>query len=545
MDKKEWEDKVLREWLKKKPLRRERFETLSGIEIGHLYTEEDLKDLDLKKELGYPGLFPFTRGVYPSMYRGRIWTMRQYSGFADAEATNKRYKYLLEQGQTGLSVAFDLPTQMGYDADNPLVVGEVGKVGVAVNTIEDMDILFRDIPLEKVSTSMTINSTASIILAMYVAIAEQRGIDISLLRGTIQNDILKEYIARGTYIFPPEPSMRLIINTFDFCNKYLPRFNMISISGYHIREAGSTAVQELAFTFANAIEYVRAAVKAGMDVDKFAKRLSFFFASHNNFFEEIAKFRAARRIWAKIMKKYFNSKNPDSQKLRFHCQTAGSTLTAQEPDNNIIRVAYQALSAVLGGAQSIHTNSKDEALSLPTEEAVTIALRTQQILAYEIGVADVVDPLAGSYFIEYLTNEIEKKVFEYLDKIEEMGGALKAVQNKFFQKEIEASAYNYQKNIEKGEITIVGVNKFKRKDSKVNIPILKIDEEAVSKHLKRLEKFKNNRNLSLVNSILEKIKDKAKTDDNLMPIFIEAVKNKVTLGEIISSLKEVWGEYKE
>ncbi|MBN2367347.1 MAG: methylmalonyl-CoA mutase, partial [Calditrichaeota bacterium] len=436
--KQKWEENVLNRVLSKFPERKNRFETDSGIEIKRIYSPDP--GFDYLEKLGFPGSFPFTRGVQPTAYRGRLWTMRQYAGFATAEESNRRYRYLLESGTTGLSVAFDLPTQIGYDSDDPMAEGEVGKVGVAIDSLEDMEILFNQIPLDKVSTSMTINSTASILLAMYVAIAKKQGVELSQISGTIQNDILKEYIARGTYIFPPEPSMRIITDIFRYCQEHLPRWNTISISGYHIREAGSTAVQEIAFTFANAIAYVQAAIDAGLDVDDFSGRLSFFFNSHNNLFQEIAKFRAARRMWAKIMKERFGAKNPKSMMLRFHTQTAGSSLTAQQPDNNIVRTTIQALSAVLGGTQSLHTNSKDEALSLPTEESARIAIRTQQIIAYESGCAETVDPMAGSYYVEQLTDEIERLAFEYIDKVDQLGGSVPAVKQKYFQNEIARSA---------------------------------------------------------------------------------------------------------
>lgn len=538
----EWEEKKLKKVLEKNPERRVEFTTDSGISIDRLYLPNP--EFDYMEKLGFPGEFPFTRGVQPTMYRGRFWTMRQYAGFGTAEESNKRYKYLLEQGQMGLSVAFDLPTQIGYDSDDPMAEGEVGKVGVAIDSLEDMEILFDGIPLEKVSTSMTINSTASILLAMYVAIAKKQGADLKKLSGTIQNDILKEYIARGTYIFPPEPSMRLITDIFKWCNENLPKWNTISISGYHIREAGANAVQEVAFTLANAIAYVQAAVNAGLNVDDFAERLSFFFNAHNNFFEEIAKFRAARRLWAKIMKERFRATNPRSMMLRFHTQTAGSTLTAQQVDNNIIRVTIQALAAVLGGTQSLHTNSRDEALALPTEESARIALRTQQIIAYESGVADTVDPLAGSYFVEHLTDEIERRAMEYIDKIDKMGGAVEAVKNRFFQEEIARSSYEYQKKIESGEHVIVGVNKFQIEEEEKK-DIMKIDEQIVQKQIERVKALRQRRNNHKVSELLTTLKEKARTDENLMPIILECVENYCTVGEISNALRQVWGEYQD
>src|SRR5690554_4753816 len=456
----DWDENKVEKQLGKHPERKETFTTGSDKKVERLYTPLNTGEMDYERDLGYPGEYPYTRGIQPTMYRGRFWTMRQYAGFGTAEESNKRYKYLLEQGQTGLSVAFDLPTQIGYDSDQPLAEGEVGKVGVAIDSLQDMEILFDGIPLDKVSTSMTINAPASVLLAMYIAVAEKQGVASKELRGTIQNDILKEYIARGTYIFPPEPSMRLITDIFEYCSKEVPLWNTISISGYHIREAGSTAVQEVAFTLADGIAYVEAAVNAGLDVDTFAPRLSFFFNSHNDLLEEVAKFRAARRLWAKIMKERFNAKNPKSMQLKFHTQTAGSTLTAQQPDNNIVRVAIQALAAVLGGTQSLHTNSRDEALALPSEDSVRIALRTQQVIAHESGVADTVDPLAGSYYVECLTSTIEQKAMEYIEKIDKLGGAPRAIEKGFIQQEIQNSAYGYQMEVEQGKRIVVGVNKY-------------------------------------------------------------------------------------
>ncbi|MEO0144632.1 MAG: methylmalonyl-CoA mutase family protein [candidate division WOR-3 bacterium] len=518
-----------------------KFETLSGIEIKELYTSEDLKNFKEEEKLGKPGSFPFTRGIHPNMYRGRLWTMRQYAGYGSAEETNERFKYLISQGQTGLSTAFDLPTQLGYDPDHPFSEGEIGKAGVSISNPIDMDILFKDIELDKVSTSMTINATAGILLGFYIYIAKQRNISIEKLAGTTQNDILKEFAARGNYIYPIEPSMRLVGDIIEFCSKYLPKWNPISISGYHYREAGANAVQELAFTFADAIAYVQEVLKRGIDVDEFAPRLSFFFNAHINFFEEIAKFRAARRIWAKIMKYKFNAKNENSLKLRFHTQTAGSSLTAQEPENNIIRTTIEALAAVLGGTQSLHTNSYDEALALPTEKSAKIALRTQQIIAYETGVADTVDPLAGSYFIEKLTDEIEERVFEYLEKIEKMGGAIECIRNGYFQSEIAESSYKYQKEIENKERYIIGVNVF-RTENEQKIEIFRLSEQAIDNILKRLKEFKNSRDKSYIKA-LEELKKKAKTNENLMPYILNAIENKATLGEISDALREVWGEY--
>jgi methylmalonyl-CoA mutase N-terminal domain/subunit len=526
----------------KRPERQPEFVTDSGIEINTVYTPEDIAQLDYDNDLGFPGGYPFTRGVQPNMYRGRLWTMRQYAGFGTAEETNKRFRYLLEQGQTGLSVAFDLPTQIGYDSDDPLSMGEVGKVGVAIDSLLDMETLFDQIPLDKVSTSMTINSPAAILLAMYIAVAEKQGVKQEQLKGTIQNDIIKEYIARGTYIFPPEHSMRLITDVFAYCAKYVPNWNTISISGYHIREAGSTAVQEVAFTLADGIAYVQAAIDAGLDVDAFAPRLSFFFNAHLNFFEEIAKFRAARRLWAKIMKERFGAKDPRSMMLRFHTQTAGCTLTAQQPDVNIMRVAFQALSAVLGGTQSLHTNSRDEALALPSESSVLIALRTQQVIGYEIGVADTVDPLAGSYFVEKLTDEIERMALEYIKKIDDLGGAPKAIN--FMQREIQNSAYKYQQDIESGKKIVIGVNKFQLETERPK-DLLKVDPEVGKRQEAKLAKLRAERDNEKVQKILQQIKEAAATDDNLMPYFIEAVKNYATLGEICGVLRGVFGEYQQ
>lgn len=522
--------------------RKAAFKTESDIEVKGLYDESDLPGKSA--ELGKPGEYPYTRGIYPNMYRGRLWTMRQYSGYATAKETNERYRYLLERGQTGLSTAFDLPTQMGYDSDNPIAEGEVGKAGVAIDCLEDMELLFDGIPLEKITTSMTINATAAILLALYVAVAKKQGADLKKIGGTTQNDILKEYIARATYIYPPEPSLRLVTDIFEYCNKNLPRWNTISISGYHIREAGSNAVQELAFTFANAIAYVTAAKERGLDVDEFGARLSFFFACHNNFFEEVAKFRVGRRVWAKIMKERFGAQNPKSIMLRFHTQTAGSTLTAQQPDNNIVRVTLQALAAVLGGTQSLHTNSKDEALALPTEEAVQIALRTQQIIAYESGVADTVDPLGGSYYLESLTQEIEGRLWEYLDKIDALGGALKAIEKKFFQTEITRTASEYQNAIESREKIIVGMNDFKD-EGKEQPAILKVDPSVRENQMKKLKQLRGKRDNEKVSNLLDKLKADARGPSNLVPTIIECVEARATLGEISDALREVFGVHKE
>lgn len=540
----EWEEKTVKPLIQKRPERKEKFYTDSGFEVKRVYTPADLGDWNYMEKLGFPGQYPFTRGVYPTMYRGRFWTMRQYAGYATAEESNKRYKYLLEQGQTGLSVAFDLPTQLGYDSDHPMSEGEVGKVGVAIDSLWDMEILFDGIPLDKVSTSMTINSTAANLLAFYILVAEKQGVPQGVLRGTVQNDILKEYIARGTYIFPPQPSMRLTTDIIMYCAENVPKWNPISISGYHIREAGATAIQEVAFTLADGIEYVKAVIERGMDVDKFAPRLSFFFAAHNNFLEEIAKFRAARRLWAKIMKEKFGAKNPKSMLLRFHTQTGGSTLTAQQPENNIVRVAIQALAAVLGGTQSLHTNSYDEALSLPTEKSVRIALRTQQIIAYESGVADTVDPLAGSYYIEWLTDHIEEEAMKYIEKIEGMGGMMKAIERGYIQKEIADSAYRFQKEVEEKKRIIVGVNAF-TVDEPVDVEILKVDPSIREKQIERLKKLRSERDNKKVQEALDMLRKAAEKDDvNLMPYIIEAHRHLATLGEVTGVLREVWGEYR-
>jgi methylmalonyl-CoA mutase N-terminal domain/subunit len=527
----------------KYPERKKQFVTGSNVPVSRVYTPLDQKDFDYTTKLGLPGEFPYTRGVQPTMYRGRLWTMRQYAGFGTAEESNARYKYLLEQGQTGLSVAFDLPTQIGYDSDHPLSEGEVGKVGVAIDSLADMEVLFDGIPLDKVSTSMTINAPAAVLLAMYIAVAEKQGVAPEALNGTIQNDILKEYIARGTYIFPPAPSMRLITDIFEYCSKHVPNWNTISISGYHIREAGATAVQEVAFTLADGIAYVEAAIRAGLDVDEFAPRLSFFFNAHNDLFEEVAKFRAARRVWAHIMRDRFGAKNPKSWMLRFHTQTGGSTLTAQQPDNNIIRVTLQALAAVLGGTQSLHTNSRDEALALPTEEAVRIALRTQQIIAYESGVAETVDPLAGSYYVESLTDRIEKEVFQYIKRIDDLGGAVKAIEQGYIQQEIQDSAYAWQMDVEKGERIIVGLNKFQIKE---NPPkgLLRVDPAVGERQKQKLVALRAGRDQKAVDSALASLRCAARGTDNLMPPILEAVRAYATLGEICGVLREEFGEYR-
>ena len=541
-----WEKATLRKLLERAPERKPKFETFSGIEVKRVYTPLDVEGLDYKEDLGLPGEYPMTRGIQPNMYRGRFWTMRQYAGFATAEESNRRYKYLLEQGQTGLSVAFDLPTQMGYDSDHPMARGEVGRVGVAIDSLQDMEILFDGIPLDRVSTSMTINATASILLAMYIAVAEKQGVSPEKLRGTIQNDILKEYVARGTYIFPPGPSMRIITDIFAYCKDYVPKWNPISISGYHIREAGSTAVQEVAFTLADGIAYVEAAIKAGLQVDEFAPRLSFFFNAHNNLLEEVAKFRAARRIWARIMKERFGAKDPRSWRLRFHTQTAGCTLTAQQPENNVIRVTIQALAAVLGGTQSLHTNALDEALALPTAKSARIALRTQQIIAYESGVADTVDLMAGSYAVEAMTNAIEEKVWEYLNQIDEMGGILEAIEEGFVQKEIQDAAYAYQLAVDKGDQIIVGVNAFQlEEEGEEEREILKIDPTVEVKQIERLRELRQNRDNAKVEEALREVKRVAQDGGNIMFPIIKAVKVYATLGEIAGAMREVFGEYQE
>jgi len=536
--------KGVEEKLAKRPERKKKFANTSGIPIKRVYTPLDSKEVDYMSDLGLPGGYPFTRGVQPTMYRGRYWTMRQYAGFATAEESNKRYKFLLDQGQTGLSVAFDLPTQIGYDSDHELSMGEVGKVGVAIDSLKDMEVLFDGIPLDKVSTSMTINAPASILLAMYITVAEQQGVTPEKLRGTIQNDILKEYSSRGTYIFPPKPSMRIITDIFSYCAEKVPQWNTISISGYHIREAGSTAVQEVAFTLANGIAYVEAALQAGLDVDDFGPRLSFFFNAHLDFLEEVSKYRAARRLWAKIMKERFGAKNPKSQMIRFHTQTAGCTLTAQQPKNNIVRVAFQALAAVLGGTQSLHTNSMDEALCLPSEEAVQIALRTQQLIAYETGVSDTVDPLAGSYYLEELTKEIYQRSEAYIQKIDEMGGAPAAIENGFIQREIQDSAYRYQREIESEERVVVGLNRFQVEEEKPT-NLLRVDPAVQTSQIEKLKKLKSERDTKKVKERLAELKKAAEGDENLIIPIISAVKAYATLGEICDVMREVFGEYQQ
>jgi len=539
-----WGKTTLNKVISKSPEREPSFKTTSHIELNRLYTPLDVADLDYCDELGFPGEFPFTRGVQPTMYRGRLWTMRQYAGFATPEETNKRYKYLLEHGQTGLSVAFDLPTQIGYDSDHPLSDGEVGKVGVAIDTLKDVEILFDGIPLDKVSTSMTINSTAAILLTMYIAMAEKQGVKSEALQGTIQNDILKEYAARGTYIYPPLESMRIVTDIFAFCKNRVPRWNTISISGYHMREAGCTAVQEVAFTLADGIAYVEAAIRAGLDVDSFASRLAFFFCCHNTFIEEIAKFRAARRLWGKIMKERFKAKRDESCMLRFHTQTAGCSLTAQQPDNNVVRVAFQALAAVLGGTQSLHTNSRDEAYALPTENSVRLALRTQQLIAYESGVADMIDPFGGAYAVEALTDEIERKSMEYIEKIEAMGGAIKAIESGYIQGEIGESAYQYQKEIETKKRIIVGLNQFQMEEEPLR-DILRIKPGVEQYQKEKLARVKKERNNTKVKETLAVLKKAAQGTDNVVPPILEAVKVYATLGEISDTLREVFGEYRE
>ncbi|MEX1247872.1 MAG: methylmalonyl-CoA mutase family protein [Anaerolineales bacterium] len=537
-----WEEETLKPSLAQIPERKDSFETPSGIPLPPVLTPEDI-DLDPDADLGFPGEYPFTRGVQPNMYRARLWTMRQYAGYASAEESNRRYRYLLEQGQSGLSVAFDLPTQIGYDADDPIASGEVGKVGVSISSLADMQMLFDGIPLDRVSTSMTINAPAAILLAMYIAVGKCQGIEPAKLRGTVQNDILKEYIARGTYIFPPKPSMRLITDLFSYCQREVPRWNTISISGYHIREAGSTAVQEVAFTLANGIAYLEEALIAGLDIDEFAAQISFFFNAHNHFLEEVAKYRAARRLWARIMRERFGAKQPASWKLRFHAQTAGSTLTAQQPQNNVVRVSIQALAAVLGGAQSLHTNSMDEALWLPTEQAVRVALRTQQIIAHESKAGDTVDALGGAYAIEYLTNEIEKRADEYLAEIEKRGGALAAIESGYIQGEIQNAAYRFQQAMEANEEIVVGVNAF-QVDEEAQLERLQVDPAREAAQRARLAALRADRNNDRAAELLNHLEMAARGSENLMPIFIECVENRITLGEICGRLRQLWGEYR-
>ncbi len=541
--KQRWANTTLKKVTDRFPERQEQFETASGIPVEQITTPAEV-ELDYQADLGFPGEYPFTRGVQPTMYRGRFWTMRQYAGYASAEESNQRYRYLLAQGQTGLSVAFDLPTQLGYDADDEMSGGEVGKVGVSISCLDDMRTLFKEIPLDKVSTSMTINAPASVLWAMYIVVGEEQGVTPQKLRGTIQNDILKEYVARGAYIFPPRPSMRLITDTFSYGAANVPRWNPISISGYHIREAGSTAVQEVAFTLANGIAYVQAALDVGLGVDAFAPRLSFFFNAHNNFLEEIAKFRAARRMWARIMRERFGAESHRSWRMRFHTQTAGSTLTAQQPMNNVVRVTLQALAAVLGGTQSLHTNSMDEALWLPTESSVRLALRTQQLIAYESGVADTVDPLAGSYQIEQLTNEIERRAFEYIDVIDELGGAVQAVELGYMQSEIAEAAYRAQRAVERGTQVIVGVNKFQQEAEGIDLEQLKVDPAIEENQRRQLAAVRAARDSERAAAALSRIGEAARTEKvSLMPLFINAVRADCTLGEICGVLRGIWGEY--
>jgi methylmalonyl-CoA mutase N-terminal domain/subunit len=542
-----WEQNILQPFLSRAGEERcDHFETLSHIPVDPLYLPPETVGPEFADEYaqkaGFPGQYPFTRGIYPSMYRGRLWTMRQYAGYASAEETNARYKFLLENGQTGLSVAFDLPTQIGYDADDPIAAGEVGKVGVSISSLADMQRLFDGIPLDQVSTSMTINAPAAVLLAMYIAVGKKQGVPAEKLRGTIQNDILKEYIARGTYIFPPQPSMRLITDIFAYCKEHLPHWNTISISGYHIREAGATAVQEVAFTFANAVAYVEVALRSGLRIDDFAPQLAFFFAAQNNLLEEVAKFRAARRLWASLMRDRFGAQNPKSKMLRFHTQTAGVALTAQQPMNNIVRVTIQALSAVLGGTQSLHTNSMDEALALPTEEAVQVALRTQQIIAYESGAADTIDPLAGSYYVESLTDEIEALVRNYLARIDAMGGALAAIESGYIQREIQGSAYHYQKAMEKQEQIVVGVNRFQVAEDR-RPHLLRVDESVRAGQIERLRHLRATRDADAVQSALAAVQNAAGGDDNLMPFILQAVEAYATTGEICNALRYIFGEY--
>ena len=537
-----WEEEIVKPVLAKNPERKPEFKTISGIPLPRVGLPKEENAAGYMEDLGMPGEFPFTRGVQPTMYRGRFWTMRQYAGFASAEESNRRYRFLLNQGQTGLSVAFDLPTQIGYDADDSMSVGEVGKVGVSISSIEDMATLFDQIPLDKVSTSMTINAPAAVLLAMYIAVARRQGVETKALRGTIQNDILKEYVARGTYIFPPAPSMRLITDIFRYCGTNVPQWNTISISGYHIREAGSTAVQEVAFTLADAIAYVQAALDAGQQVDKFAPQLSFFFAAHSDFIEEVAKFRAARRLWAQIMRERFDAKDPRSLMLRFHTQTGGSTLTAQQPEVNIVRVALQAMAAVLGGTQSLHTNSMDEALWLPTEKSVRIALRTQQVIAYESGVADTVDPLGGSYVLEYLTDEICRQAMDYIRRIDDMGGVLTAIERGYMQSEIQDSAYRYQQAIEKKEQIIVGLNGFQTQEE-MSLERLAVDPAIEQGQRARLAALRARRDNAKVGELLTQLEAAARGTDSLMPLFITCVENDITLGEVCGVLRKVWGEY--
>ena len=538
-EKKRWDETVAKPSVDKFKERKAEFLSPSGIPIPRVAVPGES---DYMEQLGFPGEYPFTRGVQPTMYRSRFWTMRQYAGFASAEESNKRYRYLLDQGQTGLSVAFDLPTQIGYDSDDPMSLGEVGKVGVSISSRRDMEVLFDQIPLDKVSTSMTINAPAAVLLAMYIAVGKKQGVESKQLRGTIQNDILKEYVARGTYIFPPKPSLRLITDIFKYCETEVPNWNTISISGYHIREAGSTAVQEVAFTIADAIAYVQAAIDSGQQVDQFATQLSFFFAAHNDFLEEIAKFRAARRIWAQIMRDRFGAKDPKSWMLRFHTQTGGSTLTAQQPENNVVRVAIQAMAAIMGGTQSLHTNSMDEALWLPTEKSVRTALRTQQIIAYESGVADTIDPMAGSYVIEYLTDEICKRAMEYITRIDDLGGALSAIEKGYMQNEIQDSAYKIQKDVESKQNIVVGVNSF-QVEEKRDLERLKMDPAIEKNQVAKLAELRKNRDNVKANELMAQLDKAARGTDNLMPLLVTCMENDLTLGEVCGVLRKVWGEY--
>ena len=540
----QWRETTYRRAREKTPERQDRFTTAGGLETAPLYTAEDLKGWDAATKLGYPGEFPYTRGIQPTMYRGRLWTMRQYAGFGNAEESNARYRYLLAQGTTGLSVAFDLPTQMGYDADHELAEGEVGKVGVSISCLEDMRTLFREIPLERVTTSMTINATASILLALYIAVAKEQGADVRQLSGTVQNDILKEYIARGTYIYPPQPSMRIITDLFRYCAAEVPRWNTISISGYHIREAGSTAAQEIGFTLANGIAYVTAAVGAGLNVDRFAGQLSFFFNSHNTFFEEVAKFRAARRMWARIMRERFGARDERSLLLRFHTQTAGSTLTAQQPDNNVVRTAYQAMAAVLGGTQSLHTNSKDEALSLPTQDAARLALRTQQVLAYETGAADTIDPLAGSYYVEALTDELERRAWDYIAEVDALGGSVRAIEHGYIQREIEEAAYRYQRELEERQRIVVGMNRFEMEEEQ-RLEVLRVDPALGRAQAAKLAQLRAQRDNAAVTAALGALEAAARGTENLLPRILTAVEANATLGEISDTLRGVFGEQRD
>src|SRR5215211_3738621 len=545
VERERWEQQTLEPALEKHPERKKRFETVSLDEVKRLYTPADVADVDFERDTAFPGEFPYTRGIHPTGYRGKLWTMRQFAGFGTPEETNARFKYLTTQGQTGLSVAYDLPTLMGYDADSPLSEGEVGKCGVAVSSLADMEVLFDGIPLEEVTVSQTINAPASVLLAMYLVVAEKQGADFRKISGTLQNDILKEYVAQKEWIYPIRPAMKLVIDTFEFCTRFVPRYNPISVSGYHIREAGATALQELAFTLRDGIEYVEWGVRAGLDVDEFVPRISFFFNAHNDFFEEIAKYRAARRIWARVMKQRFGSSYERTLQMRFHTQTAGVSLTVQQPLNNIVRVAIQALAGVLGGTQSLHTDAYDEALARPTDRAALIALRTQQIIAEETGVANTVDPLGGSYFIESLTKKMEDGALDYFDKIDAMGGMVEAIEKGFPQREIQESAYQYQKAVERGDQTIVGVNKYSMEGEQTEIPILVINENVRERQVERLERTKSRRDSGAVSNALEKLKKAASGGDNTMPATIEAVRAYATLGEICDALRDVYGLYEE